>query len=156
MKAVINAGVEVDFLTPKEHQDQLAAGLRSWSQELGRGVRYRRLALYGTVPAAGSTVTIPGTNDDGNAGPSDGFMWSIRRLTPHNLGEGTLAVYLNDAQPSNLVVPALTTLLQFEPGALVLHSTDQLVITGTGLTAEARITVTAGVKEAPEFMAWAM
>lgn len=153
MKTKLHAGAELDFLTAKELEDVL----QNWRTELTRGAKLRRYSISGAATAGGALEI--GANIDG---PAQGMVWSITRLsvalpTGAALATAGLQVYANTVSPSSLLIGQLTIADVF-PGdhGVFLHGGDSLRIAGAGITASAVITVTLGIKEVPEMMAWSL
>jgi hypothetical protein len=158
MKVKIQAGAELDLLSPKEFNDGLTAAMKSWQGELARGGVFRDIQLSGIVNAAGA-VEIGGPSVAQGIGPDPGFMWSIRRLYVQGLADGdAVTVYRNNTQPRDAVrpIPFAAPYAGFHPNEFVLKAGDKLVIAGVSLTVAAEIIVTGAAKEVPEFMSWAM
>jgi hypothetical protein len=154
----IQAGAELDLLTPKEFKDELGAAFKSWREEMARGGVFKQLQLSGTTDAAGALV-MGGDLVEQGAGPGPGFMWSVRRLYVYGMADGdTVTVYINDANPRSAVCPITAALPYrgFHPNELVLKGSDRLVIAGSSLPIATEFVVTGAVKEVPEFMSWAM
>jgi hypothetical protein len=144
------AGTMIDLLTAGEVRD----ALKSWSVELTRGARLRRLSIVGSTDAAGG-LNI-GDNRDG---PEEGMVWGITRVTTITaavIPAAGIQVYANDINPSSTLIAKLLT--DHFPGdhGVVLVGGDSLRIGGTGLTANTPVTVTLGIKEVPEMMAWSL
>lgn len=154
MKFKITAGAEIDVLTKPE----LDSVLRSWGEEFVRGRRYRKLSASGTVTAAG-TVSIGGEDASGAMGPDAGFVWSVKRLIVSGFANGNLlTLWINEASPSTLIESGITgttvdptraQALRWGSNQLVMEAGERLLITGTGLSAGAIITVTGQTLEAP-------
>lgn len=146
MKQPIQAGGQIETLTPGEFREELPRALRNWFAEVVRGVRFR--PLYGTAPA-GATLTIEIN------GPDEGFMWSVTRLAVDGLGAATefVSVYRNEVSPSTLIHPELRTVEFITSPSLVLQPGEKLIIVGSALAAGPYV-VTAAVKEVPVSMAW--
>lgn len=154
MKAKLEVGAELDFLTKGELKDELKA----WSAEMFRGGKFRRVAMTGAI--ASNAVTIGGEQvDRGESyGPEDGFVWSVRRMAVSGFtvaAADLLYVYLNDASPTQLVGRLGVGGLLFDRGQVVMSSGDQLVITGASLSvATGQAVVSVGLLEVPQFMTW--
>jgi len=157
-KFKIQAGAELDLLTPKELKDELAAAMKSWRAEMARGGVFKQLQLSGTTTAGGELL-MGGDLVEQGAGPGPGFMWSVRRLNVVGMADGdTVTLYINDANPRSAVrsFTAAAPYYGFHPNELVLKSSDRLVVAGSSLPVTTEFVVTGGVKEVPEFMSWAM
>lgn len=158
MKATFKVGGEIDFLSPKEFNEGLAAAARSWRSELARGGQFKRIMLIGDTDGAG-VLLMGGDSDAQNTGPEQGFMWSVRRLYVYGLADGDqLECFINSSQRADAVAPFtfLAPYKGFHPSELVLKPSDRLVFAGTGLPVSTRIVVTGSMKEVPEFMAWSL
>lgn len=154
MKFKLTAGAELDLLSPDEFRNTLRTELKNWSAELTRGAKFLRRSLHGQVDGSGD-LTIQG---DDNAGPAEGMVWALTRITPAAglLPTETLGVYVNDASTSNLLVSLPGTAVYPGDHAVMLAGGDRLVISGQALTPSARVTVNFQVKEVPYLMAWSL
>jgi len=144
------AGTIVDLLTADEIRDVL----KSWSVELTRGARMIRRPILGSTDGAGGLVM--GGNTDG---PDEGMVWAITRITVVTaavIPAAGLQVYANDVNPSSALIARLAT--DHFPGdhGVVLIGGDSIRIAGSGLTVSTNVTVTLGIKEVPQLMAWSL
>lgn len=152
MKVKIAAGAEIDTVSPDELKSVLQAERAAWWGEAKRGDRFRRLLLQATVDAAGAIEF--GTDPGEASGPSDGYVWSVKRLN-HSAVEDALDLFVNDPAPGSLVGRFPTTRYwPFAQGELVLYPGDTLVATGASWTAGEIHTVTGAVRELPIALAW--
>ena len=156
MKYRIGHGVEFESLTRGELDDALGAmdvGA-SWFQEFARGVKPIRLLGVGTVTAG--AVTVGAGAGPGFDGPEQGCTWAIRRRSVAARGTGdTLKIYRNGQDVSNFIgtITAANPRVGFGSTEFLLLPTDQIVITGTGLTTTAtQLVVTGEGIEVPSFM----
>lgn len=156
MKFKINAGAEIDVITKGEMDDALKNFGTSWVQELARGDRYRDIRGAGTITA--TAVSIGGDRDDVNLGPSQGYVWSVKRLaviasTVDDVAKLTL--FKNDNAPSSTVKPILLTYNTFDANELVLYPGDKLLVeSSAALGGSGNITITGQVRELPVALAW--
>jgi hypothetical protein len=150
-KSKLTAGAELDLLTAGEVRDVL----KSWSTELTRGARMRRWSMQGNADGAGNLII-----GDQRDGPEEGMVWAINRLSVAPgpvLGANGLQVYVNSEQsPSAIIIAKLVTDLFPADHGDVLVAGDVLRIGGAGITANAQVTVTLGIKEVPALMAWSL
>jgi len=150
-KQKLVAGAELDLLT----RDELAGVLESWRNELTRGARIRRLSIQGNADGAGALSMGLATD-----GPSESVAWGITRFSVApgpTLGANGLAVYVNSVEsPSNCIISKLTTDLFPDARGCCLMPGNSLRITGTGITANAQVTVTMSIREVPVQMAWSL
>lgn len=165
-KFKIQAGAEIDTVTRDEMKEVLRHGLRDWMVEIIKGARPVRFSGWGNVSSG--AVTIGGATGNATAtgamGPAQGMVWSVKRLYVGGLGTGdVLNVYVNNASPFDQVTagvgstqPPTVTLpyVKFGSNELILSSGDQLLLTGSGLTATGQITVAGQAWELPEGMMW--
>lgn len=101
-KVKLDVGATVDFLNKDELDDVLSrnrARAEALEREALSGIKYMRLPLMYATPASG-TVRLgeawPGQPyTDQFAGPSQGYVWSIRRLVVTGLGTGTSPDIMN-------------------------------------------------------------
>jgi hypothetical protein len=156
VKFKIAGGAEFETLTKHELEETLHA----WTVELGRGTKYRRIggqaAVNGGALSIGGPAGGPGT---GEMGPSDGFVWSVRRLAVVGLtGTDAVSLYTNEAQPLSLV-RTLSAPWSYEwgSGVWVLYPGDAiLVAAASGLAATGTIIVTGQVEEVPHMNVWTL
>lgn len=151
MKFKFNAGAELDLLTKDEVRAELAHAQASWIGEVSRGIRFRRVSIYGDADGAGA-VTI-GATGESTAGPDQGMVWMLRRLsvTDYDPAATALALYNGSVSDSAVIVPKLAT-WQTDMDEVLMPG-ERLVVAGT-VAASARVWVTAQVKEAPISLLW--
>lgn len=154
MKAKLEAGVELDFLT----QDEARQVFADWIEEIRRGVRFVRRSMTGTVAGAGTLAIGTGFTPDGEAmGPEGSFAWAITRVSVAGLSAAQkISLWTNEAQPSQFLgfIQEAKGHETFTPTALMLNGGDKLLVTGAALTASAVITVTVQAIEIPVQLAW--
>lgn len=154
MKAKIEAGVELDFLSPGEARAIFA----DWIEEIRRGVRFVRRSMQGTVDGTGALgIGIGFTPDGDSMGPEGSLVWGLTRISVRGLtANQKIAVFVNDVQPSSFVgfIQEAKGHETFSPTALMLNPQDRLIVTGTGLTAAAVVAVTIQAVEVPVQLAW--
>jgi hypothetical protein len=149
-KQRITANGELDLLT----SDELARTLKSWSVELTRGAKLRRVSILGTATAGGDLLM-----GDNNDGPHEGMVWAITRLSVApgpTLGAGGLQVYANDVNGSGLLIRNLVTDVFPGDHGCNIGMGDSIRIAGAGITANAPVCVTLSIKEVPELMVWSL
>lgn len=157
MKFKIEAGGELDLLTQAEAEGAMFAALQSWSREIGRGVKFRTPSATGVK--SGATFTIDGRSlTNQTLGPDAGMVWSVMRA---NISGGAIvsgtdlwSLYHGDASPSKLIDNRLTTMRQFNIGAVVLTQNDVLVATGAATGAGNDVALSLSVVELPYQLAW--
>lgn len=155
MKTKLEAGATLDLLSKDELIEGVARGYQNWISEATRGVVQRRFSGQGTIAA--TNLSIGGAASPGRFGPEPGFVWSVRRLAAAGitLGTDSLAIYINDANPSSLVMPrafdasAGAGARFFDGNQLILVGGDNLLFTGTGLNATGIVTITGMALELP-------
>lgn len=152
MKFKINAGVDIETTTPAEVAGMLDSSQQSWFAEMARGLKHFEFVLTGAV--VGGVVDMA----DLDAGPRQGFVWAVRRLSVDRLNTAdVLSVYRAPAAPSRFVDVLTASRPSIKPAStgLVLHGGQSLQVTGTGLITEAvELVVTGEAVECPEFMIW--
>lgn len=144
MKMKIQAGAEIETVTPKEMTDILAG----WQAEVLRGARFIHPGAVGTATAAG--VLAIGVKDP--IGPREGFIWEVTRITTTGLTAAeTLTVSINDQSPimSAGVFTATVPQLIYGQRGLMLNAPDKLRFDGAGLTANKDYYVALQVTELP-------
>lgn len=157
-KFKIQAGAEIDVVTHKEMTDALGHASTAWIQDLARGDRFR--SIQGRTTIAATAVAVGGDTDQQNSlGPSQGFVWSVRRLA---IIAGTaadvalLGLYRNSTGPGDTIIPvgSLTAYRGFETNEVVLYPGDKLLLSGTGLAGTGQVVLTGQVRELPVSLAW--
>jgi hypothetical protein len=152
VKFKINAGVDIETATPGEVAGMLDSSQQSWFAEMARGLKHFEFALTGDV--TGGVVDMA----DLGAGPRQGFVWAVRRLSVDQLGVAdVLSIYRAPASASRFVDVLTASRPSVKPAStgLVLHGGQSLQVTGTGLTTTAvELIVTGEAVECPEFMIW--
>lgn len=160
MKQKFNAGSVLDILTKGELHDTMHDVMRKtmqgWYAEACIGTRFHRFSVQGTIVS--STLDMGGERGT-SIGPSDGFIWDIRRLHINGMTSGDkLAIGIGDKEPSSIVTTSsdITGFTWMFATQLVLQPGESLKIYSTAnLTASAGIvTVTGQVRELPIGQAW--
>jgi hypothetical protein len=144
MKVEIQAGAKFETLTPQEMSDILSG----WQAEMLRGARFLHPGAVKTVSGAGVLAV---TASD-NLGPREGFLWEVTRVMVSGLTAAQTAnAFVNDASPIMAVGLFTATAPQIVYGqrGLILNAPDKLLISGTGLTANADYYVSMQVTELP-------
>jgi hypothetical protein len=157
MEVELKVGAKLDLLNAAEAEGAMRNALASWSREIGRGVKFRTAS--GRSNAAAGAFTIDGSQVQ-DIGPEPGMVWSVMRAVI--VGNGVVAgtdlwsLYQGDANPSKLIDSRLTAgiMRQFNVGAVVLTSGDNLVATGAATGAGVDVTLSLGVIELPYQLAW--
>lgn len=139
MRTTIKAGEVIETTTPAETKHILTASTEDYFQELARGVGPWR-CYPSPVTVANGTVFIPSSHDN-EIGPNNGFCVMVTTIRIKGLASGdVIKVYrnsVNGEQVDEGVMAATGTLLILREGTrgLFLNSGEQLVFTGSGLTA---------------------
>lgn len=153
MKIKIQAGAELETLSPGELRDELTRARAAWISEVSRGVRARRFSATGTSDAGGA-ITI-GVVGDG-VGPDTGMVWLLRRFSVQGYnpaGTDTLALYNGSTSGSAVIVPKLQT-WQTDMDEFLMPG-DRLVVAGT-VAINTQVWITGQVQEAPASLLWRM
>jgi hypothetical protein len=147
MRFTVNAGVEIETVTPAELQEALTG----WRAEVRRGVKTRHFSAT-TTATAGETFVIDGTNGDDELGPRKDFVWKLLSVAIGGNGftQGTdaVSIFIGDATASRLVASGITRQHSFAPNYLM--GGEVLGFTGAA-TADALgfVTVSGYAIEAP-------
>jgi hypothetical protein len=163
MESKLAAGATIDTLTHKELDTVLRTVQRDWFQQVARGDRYRR--FYASETISGGAISIGGADSrDDNLGPSDGFVWAVKRIAVSGLTTNTgtpltsstepVALFINDESASTCVHPNLQGFAAFDQDTLVLYPGDRLFITATGLTKTGIVTISGQARELPMPLAY--
>ncbi|MEU7164338.1 hypothetical protein AB0A70_06785 [Streptomyces morookaense] len=125
MKFRIKAGAEVDFLT----KDELDSVLKDRLDEIGSGVRYKR------IPYAGTSLPIS------IAAPESGFLWSVKLLSVTFNTADKCKVYVDQLEDSSLVgydaASDTTHVISWGSNGLILFGTQTLIVSGVSTAASA-------------------
>ena len=156
MKAKINAGADIDFLT----KDELTEALAAWMGEVARGITFRQFSARTDV--VGGVWTIGGNQADNRSnilGPAEGFKWSITRMYVSGTGvvPGTdlFSVYIDELSSSKLVVSGLTRGKEWDPAVFPLQGGEKIALSGVGTGATGtEVTVSGAAIELPNQLAW--
>lgn len=151
MKAKIEAGAEINFVTKDEVRDVL----RSWANELTRGARLIRRSIQGIVPTGGILEMSDGV------GPAEGMVWGITRMSVAPgpvLPQDGLSVYVNTVEsPSAMLIRSLSTDIFPDARGAMIGNGDTLHIVSNGsMVVGEQVTVTMTIREVPALMAWSM
>jgi hypothetical protein len=152
VKTRIAAGEVIETSTPVETKHAMREVVSEWFQEQARGVQPWRF-ISQPVTVAGGKIQLPATTDN-EAGPNNGFCVQVRTIRIKGLASGdVLKVFRNSPNGEQVdegVMPATGTLLVLkESKGLFLNSGEQLVFTGSSLTATGDITVSVEGSEVP-------
>jgi hypothetical protein len=148
MKYQVKAGEVIETTTPEENRHHLLTAVADWFQERARGVGPWRFISAPVTVTAGHTVQIPSTSDN-ECGPNNGFCVLVTSIRIKGLSSGdVIKVFrnsVNGEEVDEFVMPATGTLGVIREGsrALFLNSGEQLIFTGTGLTATGDIVISA-------------
>lgn len=157
MKAKLQAGVELDILSPEEFRDGMRGAFQDWVTQSMIGPKRIDIFGVGTVDSAGN-LAIGGENADlnqGNMGPDNGMVWSIKWLSTSGLKAGdTLSIYRGSNTASRFVRSDLSGYQSYGSDQLVLRGGIRLLITGATLATPANtvVTVTGQAWELPQTM----
>lgn len=149
-------GAEFDVLSRGDIDDALKAQDfgGSWFQEFARGVKPIR--FMSAAPVSGGTITITGQSGPGLGGPEQGMTWAVRRLSCNSLGTGdVLKIFRNTTDDAGFIgtITAAAPRTGFGSTEFLLLPTDEIIVTGTGLTTTAAQLVVNGEGiEVPSFM----
>lgn len=89
MKFRLDAGVELDLVTPSELKDAFTSHNRGWFEEMAAGVKHLSLPLASQVPVAGTVQIGAMIQPDGPIlGPRQGYVWALERVTVAGLKTG--------------------------------------------------------------------
>lgn len=157
-KFKIQAGADIEVVTPSELKKQLDALHAAWVADVTIGARWTRFSATATVASSAFELGGPSRPDDG-LGPAPGFIWDVRRVHVGGMDETDVAeLYVNDANPSSLIgstddVVGAMWLLDRQA---VLYPGEALVVAGSSLSVAngSRITVTGMAQEIPVSLAW--
>jgi hypothetical protein len=158
-KYKITHGTEFESLSRGELDDALGdlkGGMgHSYFQELARGVKSIRFLGVGTIAAGSLTISGPPGSADGLGGPEQGMTWAIRRLSADGLSANdVLKIYRSVVDAANFIgsITGPGFRAPFGSTEFILLPTDQIIVTGTGLTATGQIVVNGEGVEVPSFM----
>jgi hypothetical protein len=149
----IAAGEVIETATPAEVRTELTTAVSEWFQERARGEGPWRF-VSAPVTVAGGSVTIPSHHDNA-CGPSNGFCVMVHTIRVFGLSSGDVVNVFRNSVSGEMVdqgvMAATGTLLVLREGStgLFLNSGEQLVFTGTGLTATGDIIISAEGTEVP-------
>lgn len=138
MKAKLEAGMTLDFLTREEVREELREFAKAWKQEIARGVRFVKFSVATVRAVPANTWQVggdTGNNDKDQLGPQPGFLWAVTRIkvsgNAYNTTGDDFQVFIDERTPSKFVDQ------QFGPGdfydvpKLVLNGGETLLIRGT-------------------------
>lgn len=152
-KVKLALGAELDILSATE-LDQTLGKHGAWEREAAFGLRHIDLPLLQGPVAAGGALALGGDQTDGKTiGPSQGFTWSVKRLSVAGLQPNeTVAIYKGNNFVCNIAAgPSFVT---FGKGALMMRPPDYLRVVGASLTAGEQITLSGEADMAPGPMIW--
>lgn len=161
MKQAVRAGGMVDIPSTREIHEvvngSVLHAMGSWRDKFR--VEYRTFVEQFFVDAGGNLNTNeynnPNSNNQGNAsvGPSAGFIWSVMRITitAPTGATGTVGIYQNGNQPTNIVDPgAVPTYVRlWGKNQFVMRGNETVLLVGSGLVASSIITMTGQAIEVP-------
>lgn len=149
MKFKIQAGAEIEVMTPAEMRSELGA----WLGEIRRGVKFVRRSMFDTVDNGAVTM-----GPEQGLGPEPGFTWAVTRINVTGLQNAEIQpVTINDDSFHNLVgmFGAGTAATRvYSPTGCILLGGDRLVSNNTGLTNGRIIVVSIQAVEVPDQIAW--
>lgn len=156
MKAVIDIGAEVDFVTQGELDESLKRAHQTFMSAQVQGRKYMRFRMRATV--ASTAITLGGDGDQPGPGPDQGYAWAIRRLFVKGLTAGStpdeLWFYRNNASSD-----PVWQISGADPGdkfgrlEIVLLGGEKLAAANNGaLAATGQITVNGEAVEVPQEM----
>lgn len=153
-KIKLALGAELDVLD-QQQLDQTMGKHSQWERDAAFGLRHIDLPLLQGKASAGGVLALGGDQVDGrNIGPTQGYTWSVKRLSVTGFGAPTETVQV--FKDSNFVctIGAASGFVTFSKGALMLRPGDFLRLTGTGLTANEQITMSGEADMAPGPLIW--
>jgi hypothetical protein len=154
MRFKIHAGGELDIPSAKEIRAEVDGAMSSWAAEIGRGDKYRRFSVFGTI--AGGLLSI-GDQSTERVGPEAGFVWSVKRLALYNYNPDTegneLNLYVSSPNASALVMPAMDNYNSFDANQLVLYGGETLYVDGTHV-GDGKVWLTGQARELPVGLVW--
>lgn len=149
MKVKLEAGASLDLLT----REEVAQELRSWHAEVRAGVRYPLFTAQAAADPATGLFTITGDQ----LGPTEGFIWDVRRIAISSPADdiSDARVFVNDPSPARFVCELFDD-RSFNTAELVLNYGSQLVITGDTALLGQIVTVSGQAKEVPYLLGWSL
>lgn len=156
MKVKIQAGAELDTVSPAELREEMRQFKESWFSEIAKGDKYKRI-MANTISDSNQDFSIGGSAAVGAyLGPAEGFVWSVKRLYLYPLDATTQDVFLgiNDSSVGSRVRRFDTSYLDFTTESLVLNPGETLIVYSENATASTSYTVTGQVREVPTTLVW--
>lgn len=148
------ANAEVDLLTRQELDESLQSQQDTWQAAALRGIKWMRLPEVLTGRAASGKLTLGETTGQ-QAGPAQGYIWSLRRLIVNGLTSGATPDVVNLYRGT----PAGQPLWQFNGNnfgytfgrlELVLQGGETLALASAGtFAATGQITLSGELLEVP-------
>lgn len=157
MKVKIQAGAELDTISPEEMRKELELFGKSWFSEISKGDRYKRISASVQADSSGDFALGGSSALGGYLGPAEGFIWSVKRLMlaePFDDTTQTANLYINDASPASQVRTFTDAYLPFTSDSLVLMPGETLLVTSVNVTASTYYTLTGQVHEMPLSLLW--
>jgi hypothetical protein len=126
--------------------DKMAATMRDWIVEAGRGPKPVWWSATGTVATDG-TLDVGGSSvGTGRTGPGPSMAWSVKicLVTGLSVDGDALSVYRSEVGASRLIWPSLTTAAPLEIGSdrVILQGGENLLFHGASLATPAATVVT--------------
>jgi hypothetical protein len=148
----IQAGAEIDAVSPQELQTHLDRYIQDWYQEKARGVLTFRIDSTATVTGAGA-LSVPATAQP-PIGPKGGYAWAVQSGRVQGLLSGdSLSLFRNSSQtPGNFVgqLSAAAPAVTFGSKGLILRGEEKLLVVGASLMATGDVTVNFEGVEVPD------
>lgn len=160
MKMKLQAGMEIDMITPAEMSAALEADRKAWQGEIARGIDFKDIALTGVKNGAVWSLDLSNVlqQQRRDMGPSAGFVWSITRLYVSGTGvvAGTdlFSIYTDEVSATKLVASGLTRGKEWNLGGLVLAESRTLAFSGAATGAGSDIWVAGQAVQMPRQLMW--
>jgi hypothetical protein len=159
MKAKLEAGMTLDFLTSEELRGELASAMKAWRSEIARGVRFPKFSGQGVITGGAFRIGGDGDANKSRLGPDAGFVWAVVRLSAFGggfvPGTDSFNVWIDEVTPSRLVETGITRTAKYDITGLVLVGPESLVFTGTS-TGTDPVTVAGQAVELPVQLAYSL
>lgn len=152
-KFKLDFGADIELITKGEMADVLDKYGDRRLAEYALGLKHFDIpVMLGTVAADGTiTLGSSGDPDQIHCGPRQGFCWRVCRVSVNGLtGSQTVSLYKGDPGASRFVTVLSATAPAFTSShGLLLKPGGNVVVSGSGLTTGAQVTVSGEAVEAP-------
>ena len=142
---------QINVLNKDELREALDKQTIDWFQEQARGLTTARFDGQGLISAG--AVTIPAVGSPNRMGPKMGFAWTVQRISVFGLATNdSLNIYRGSITPHNFIGTITAASPEFHVGSkgLILRADENLVLTGSSLSATGDIVVNGEAIEVPE------